>query len=421
MEVKKFAPLACLLVIGCTKSKTVESVTEPLNKGNGTVECPSENFIKNQFIVKYENGKVGIVRAENEYMLKKYFVEPNLTEIKRVEYDSFVKLSNSHASSEEVQDSSQEDWAQSMIHAPTVWSQGVLGEGVNVAILDTAVDITHPQLGTQILINQTEANGLPGVDDDNNGFVDDIAGWDFINNSTSVTISDPENYHGSHVAGIVAADPTKGDFSGIAPKAKILPATFLDSTHGSVGGAIMAMQYAANSGAKILNASWGGPSCAESLREAIAELEQKNILFVVAAGNEGFDYDRIGPASYQYPAVFNLPHMISVAATDAKNYLTSFSNRSFSLVHIGAPGNDIRSTVPYITSSTGYLEISGTSMATPFVSGAAALLWSAKPSATVAEIRKALLSSTDYHSLKVSSQGRLNIEKALSEIRRIVP
>ncbi len=422
MEVQKFALAACFLFLGCSQNKTVGSVTEPLSKGNGTVDCPSENLIKNQFIVKYEDGRVGVVHAENEYMLKKYFVEPNLAEIKRVEYDSIVSITQPKSLENEIAESTtNEDWAQNIIHAPAVWNQGVLGEGVTVAVLDTAVDTTHPQLTSQILINKVESDGQENFDDDGNGYIDDISGWDFIHNKTSVTISDAGNYHGTHVAGIVAADPLTGTLSGVAPKAKILPSTFLDSEHGSVGGAIMAMQYAANRKAKIINASWGGPLCSESLREAIADLEKKDILFVVAAGNEGYDYDRIGPISYQYPAVFNLSHMISIAATNAKDFLASFSNRSFSLVHIGAPGDDIRSTVPLITSNTGYKKVSGTSMAAPFVSGAAALLWSAKPSATVAQIKQALLTSSDFHSLKVSSQGRLNVENALVEIRRIVP
>jgi subtilisin family serine protease len=308
-----------------------------------------------------------------------------------------------------------------MIHADAVWNQGFYGQGVTVAVVDTAVDITHPQLIPRFAINDKEANGKSGQDDDGNGYVDDILGWDFIRNAPPAVITDNQVYHGTHVAGIIAADPTKGSMSGVAPQAKILQASFIDENNGSMSDAIKAIQYAAFRGARIINASWGGPDCSATLQETIAEVGNQGVLFVVASGNDGYDYDRLGPTSYQYPAVFNLPNMLSVAATDALDQLTSFSNRSYSLVHIGAPGSDIRSTVPTITDSSGYRVLQGTSMATPFVSGAAALLWSAKPTATVAQIRQALVNSTDFRSYKVSTQGRLNVEKALTEIRRIVP
>src|SRR5690606_31039469 len=154
-------------------------------------------------------------------------------------------------------------------------------------------------------------------------------------------------------------------------------------------------QYSVSRGAKIINASWGGGNCSETLRETIQEAGRRNILFVSASGNDGIDFDRY--AYYSYPAVFNLANQITVAATDVFNRLTPFSNRSYTLVHIGAPGDQIRSAVPYATDSSGYAVLSGTSMATPMVSGAAALLWSAKPNATVAQIKQALLSSTDFH------------------------
>jgi subtilisin family serine protease len=211
--------------------------------------------------------------------------------------------------------------------------------------------------------------------------------------------------------------------SGVAPQATIVQASFIDSTHGSMFDAIQAVEYAAGRGARVINASWGGADCSQSLKDTITLVGQgdKGALFVVASGNDGFDYDRLGPASYQYPATLNLDNMISVAATDMWDALTSFSNRSYTFVHIGAPGAEIKSTVPKLVDASTYHMLSGTSMAAPFVSGAAALLWSAKPNATVAQIRQAIISSVDRRSYKVSTQGRLNVENALNEIRRVVP
>ncbi len=207
--------------------------------------------------------------------------------------------------------------------------------------------------------------------------------------------------------------------SGVAPRAQLIQASFLDDQNGSIGAGISAIQFAASHGAKIINASWGGSACSETLKETISEVGQKGVLFVAASGNEGIDYDKY--PYYSYPAAFNLANQITVAATDFLDRMTAFSNRSFSLVHIGAPGDEIRSAVPLAASASRYKLLSGTSMAAPFVSGTAALLWSAKPNATAAQIKQAILLSTDFRSYKVSTQGRLNVEKALSEIRRIVP
>ncbi len=420
MEVRKLLLAASLLgSVACQENKSVEPVASYKN-GEQASTCPAESMVKTRFLVKYKDGHVEVINAENETVFERDFLEPNLEKIKRVEYDSIVTLSEPTAEGEVTADAAS-DWGPTMIHANAAWSQGVYGQGVTVAVVDTAVDITHPQLVSRFAVNAAEANGQSGQDDDKNGYVDDVSGWDFILNKPSTAITDPNTYHGTHVAGIIAADPTAGSMSGIAPQAQIVQASFIDSSHGSMGAAIKAIQYAASRGAKIINASWGGPDCSQSLKEAIAEVGNQGVLFVVAAGNDGYDYDRLGSASYQYPAVFKIANMITVAATDAMDLMTSFSNRSFNFVHIGAPGANIVSTVPRITDSTGYHALDGTSMAAPMVSGAAALLWSAKPTASVAQIRQALLNSTDFRSYKVSTQGRLNVEKALTEIRRIVP
>lgn len=420
MEVHRLVLVLSILSIAsvaCEKRKTLDDVMSSKNTQTSGL-CPARNLIKNQFLVKYEDGRVELIHAENEAVFEKHFVEPRLNEIKRVEYNAKVTLYD-RIETESSPGRDVVDQGPALIHSDAAWSQGFYGQGVAVAVVDTAIDYTHPQLAPRLLVNSLEDKGGIDIDDDMNGYVDDRIGWDFISDSPPRPITSPDVEHGSHVAGIILADPTKGSMSGVAPQASLIPASFIDPENGDIAAGIAAIQYSASRGAKIINASWGGTECSDTLKEAIAELTEQGILFVTASGNDGIDFDIA--QFYSFPAAFNLQNQITVAATDLLDGFAAFSNRSFSLVHIGAPGVGVRSTVPQATSQTGYQLLSGTSMAAPFVSGAAALLWSAKPNATVAQIKQALLQSADERSYKVSTQGRLNIEKALEEIRRIVP
>lgn len=427
-----------LFIIACDKKKDVGD-----NGGINSqkLNCDNQSLIKTKFIVTYEDGHVEVVHAENEDLLKKDFIEPRLEEIKRVEYDSRVEVSGFNLLSEDnVNTYANENWGVEAIQANQAWSQGIYGQGVKVAVIDAAVDITHPQLSPRLSRNPAEYNGGSGIDDDGNGFKDDIYGWDFYRNAPNAAVNPPKcdysvnppkcaapNVHGSHVSGIILADHTTGNVPGVAPQASLIPLNFMNDTGGGdISNAIVAIQYAAARGAKVINASWGGDGCNVSLSDAITNAGRQGVLFVTAAGNDGYDYDRLGISSFKYPAVFNLDSQITVAAstifsTTGLEMLANFSNRSYSLVHIAAPGEYIRSTVPAFASSSGSAYLDGTSMAAPYVSGVAALLWSAKPNATVAQIKQALLSSVDNKPMKVSTHGRLNVPKALSEIRRIVP
>lgn len=434
MDGRRFTLLffSVLFLVACENKKTVDDVA--MYSSTDYATCPGQSLNKTQFIVTYEDGRVEVVHAENNQVLEKDFIEPNLQEIKRVEYDSKVSIASigQFSADDGVTTQTTNDWGPEIIQADSAWNQGVFGAGVKVAVVDAAVDFTHAQIFPRLSKNALEFNGGNFSDDDGNGYEDDIYGWDFYTNSPTHAVHRPSkqhpnpNVHGTHVAGIILADPSQGTVQGVAPQAELIPVNFMDDDGGGdISNAITAIRYAVSRGAKVINASWGGGCYTPALTDAINEAGQKGALFVSAAGNDGYDFDRLGVGSYSYPAVLNLLSQITVAAsgyTVAKGeYLASFSNRSFSLVQLAAPGENIRSTVPTFAAASGAGYLDGTSMATPFVSGAAALLWSVKPNATVAQIKEALLNSTDRKSFKVSTQGRLNVSKALDEIRRIAP
>ncbi len=429
MDVRKLAlVLFCISFISlaaCEKHKTVADVfSSKVGTQNG-IDCPAQSIIPTQFLVSYEDGRFEIVHAENAANFEKYFLVPHLQEIRKAEYNSVVHI-KSLPSDLSTQAVVAPDWGPPSVKADSAWSQNVFGEGVLVAVVDAAVDYTHPQIKPRLAPNMKEINGVVGVDDDGNGYIDDLYGWDFYRKQARPTIVAPAtnqqpNEHGTHVSGIILADHQTGDVHGIAPRAQLVPVNFMDDDGGgNIGNAILAIKYAKSRGAKIINASWGGGGCTQLLKDTIAEVRD-SVLFVAAAGNDGYDFDRVPTSFFSYPAVFNVSNQLTIASSEIDNTLSDFSNKSWSLVHLAAPGRSIRSTVPLIINSAGSANLSGTSMATPFVSGAAALLWSAKPNATVAQIRQALVTAVDPHPVKVSSSGTLNIDKALAEIRRIVP
>jgi subtilisin family serine protease len=230
------------------------------------------------------------------------------------------------------------------INAPEAWElvkNKTLNEVV-VAVIDTGVDINHPDLKDRIWVNEAEKNGDPGVDDDENGYIDDIHGWDFYNDDN--TVFDPEDgdEHGTHVAGTIAASMNNEiGVAGIAPNAKIMPLKFLGPDGGYTFDAIEAIEYAKKMGVKISNNSWGGYGGydGDALEQAI---ENSGMLFIAAAGNETNNNDS-NPA---YPASYNSANIFSVAAVDNLGRLADFSNFGKTSVDIAAPGVDILSTVP---------------------------------------------------------------------------
>ncbi len=207
------------------------------------------------------------------------------------------------------------------IHAQNAWDITKGSNGIIVAVVDAGVAYDHPDLAGNTWVNSAELNGLPGVDDDNNGFVDDINGWDFINNDGHPV---DYNQHGTHVAGIVAARGNNGiGGSGVMWSAQIMPVRFLGITgSGDVARGAEAIEYAVDNGARIINTSWGGYDYSATLYNAIDYARQKNVLVVAAAGNEEKNND----TDPFYPASFNLANIISVAASDQNDSLAFFSN-----------------------------------------------------------------------------------------------
>jgi sugar lactone lactonase YvrE len=290
------------------------------------------------------------------------------------------------------------------------------GTGILIGIVDSGADRRHPDLAANLFVNAGEIADN-GIDDDGNGFVDDVSGWDFANNDND-PFDDSTVGHGTHVSGIAAAAGDNGrGIAGVAWRARLLQVKFINADgNGFSADAIRAMDYAALMGARVLNNSYGGGAFSNAMFDTIAALGTDGVVFVVAAGNDTENLD-VKP---HYPASYDLPNVIAVAATDDEDGLGTFSSYGGRSVHLAAPGVDILSTLP----GGAYGLLSGTSMAAPIVSGAAALLLAVEPGLAPAEIRARLLASArPLPSLqgKVISGGRLDLFRLLAHPDAIPP
>ncbi len=302
------------------------------------------------------------------------------------------------------------------VDAPEAWDVQT-GTDVVVAVIDTGVDYTHPDLAANIWTNPGEIPGN-GIDDDGNGYVDDVHGYDFCNND-----NDPkdDHGHGTHVAGTIAAVGNNGvGVTGVSWSARIMAVKFLCAGgSGTTSAAISAVLYAADMNAKVMNNSWGGGGFSQALMDAIATADQAGALFVAAAGNNGADND----ATPFYPSSYQVPNVLAVAATDLNDAKAFFSNYGATSVGLGAPGVSILSSVPPVgdpccSDPSGYKLLSGTSMATPHVSGAAALAFAQYPGITHQQAKLRLMSGADpipaLAGITITG-GRLNARTALQE------
>ena len=296
------------------------------------------------------------------------------------------------------------------IDAPEAWDLAT-SSSVIVAVIDTGVDYGHPDLAANMWSNPGEipANG---IDDDGNGFIDDVHGWDFANND-----SDPmdDEGHGTHCAGTIGAVGNNGiGVAGVCWNVKLMALKFLDASgSGAVTDAIDAIAYATQMGAKVLSNSWGGGGYSQALKDAIAAADGAGALFVAAAGN---DYGNDNDANGFYPASYDNSNVIAVAATTDGDGLAAFSNIGAVSVDLGAPGQSIYSTVP----DGGYGTKSGTSMATPHVAGACALVWAAGGAAlSHSDVKAAILAGIDPLAAlqgRCATGGRLNLRNALDVV-----
>lgn len=271
------------------------------------------------------------------------------------------------------------------IDAERAWDINTGSRKVLVAVIDTGIDYNHPDLAPNAWINQAEANGVPGVDDDGNGIIDDIHGANFVNPQAPTGNPLDDQGHGSHCSGTIGAKGNDGvGIVGVAWDVQIMGVKFLGSDgSGTLEGAILAIDYATRMGAKILSNSWAGGSYSKLLEEAIQRADQGGALFVAASSNSAGNND-IQPV---YPATYNVPNIISVAAIDNRGSLADFSNYGRSSVHVAAPGVNVFSSVQ----GGKYDSWSGTSMATPHVSGIAALVLSANEGMTHHEIKDRII------------------------------
>lgn len=307
------------------------------------------------------------------------------------------------------------------IDAVQAWDTTTGSSNVVVGVVDEGIDINHPDLAANIWTNPADTAGN-GVDDDANGFIDDIHGWDFANNDNSLydgpgttPEGDPIDGHGTHVAGIIGAVGNNGvGISGVNWQVRLLPLKFLAPTGGTTANAIRAYDYARSllqawqtsggtqgANVRVLNNSYGGRGNSQAALDAIRSLSNSGILFIASSGNEARDNDRF-PV---YPSNYNVTNVVSVGSSDFSGSPSSgFSNYGQRTVDMSAPGEQILSTVP----GNDYVTATGTSASAPFATGTAALLCAAHPQLTLRRLRAALVYGGSAGFSQITSSGKKN-------------
>ncbi|MBE9059704.1 S8 family serine peptidase [cf. Phormidesmis sp. LEGE 11477] len=286
----------------------------------------------------------------------------------------------------DVRDLGGNNWGVDMVNAPEAWAKGYTGKGIVVAVVDSGVDYNHSELRQNIWRNKDEiANN--GIDDDRNGYIDDIRGWSFVNDS-----NDPmdENSHGTHVAGTIASAKNNIGVTGVAYDAQIMPIQVLNAAgSGFYVDVAAGIRYAVDNGADVVNLSLGSSSSAPDVLAAMRYASERDVIVVSASGNEG---GLFGATQPMFPARYAIDYGIAIGALDSDRTAASFSNPAgydANMRYVTAPGVDVLSTTP----DENYSRYSGTSMAAPHSAGVVALLLQAKPNLTHAQVRKILMDS----------------------------
>ena len=299
------------------------------------------------------------------------------------------------------------------INVVPVWASGITGsKDVLVAVIDTGIQWDHPDLSGNLYTNPGESGDLAtnGVDDDGNGFIDDVHGWNFAAKSSN---SSDDQGHGSHCAGTIGGSGNNSiGVAGVNWQVTMMPVKFLDAQGGgTLQGAVEAINYARTMGAKIMSNSWGGGGASQALKEAIEKARDAGILFVAAAGNDGTDND----SRPVYPAAYPVENVLAVSAVDNQGGLADFSNFGKKTVHVAAPGVNVMSS----TKGSSYRSLSGTSMACPHVSGVGALLLSINPSMSYSELKERIMKTSQPLASvrrKVVSRGMVSAYNAINNI-----
>lgn len=403
------------------KEISIASVAEVNNKFNAQKIEPLIEMNRsedNSTIVKMEYPKEASVlqiaqeleaKEEIEYAEPNYIVHPTNTPT-----DSFFGSSNSWGQGYD------DLWGLKKIESEAAWDHTTGSNNIIVAVIDTGYDYTHKDIKDNAWNNTAEINGQPNVDDDGNGYVDDKYGYDFKNNDGDpFDFGDDDGGHGSHVSGTIAGVANNGTgVAGAAWNAKIMGVKFLGTGGGRITGAINAIDYAVNNGAKILNNSWGGNGYSQALQDKINwAVNERGAIFIAAAGNEDQDTANTLPGG--------MNNVISIGATDINDAKASFSNWG-QKVDLSAPGVGILSvrgmTVTYCNSypcpGVDWTVLQGTSMAAPHVSGIAVLMRAIDPTLTQAEIEARLIQTADpINQVAGKPIGpRLNARKAVESL-----
>lgn len=382
------------------------------------------SYVPNEVLVKWANtavraADVSVVKVDNvETALDVLAADPRV-EYVEPNYRRFISLipDDTYYTSDLLTHLEQSNDAD--IDAAAAWDVTTGDRSVIVAVLDTGVDIDHPDLVDNIYVNPGEVAGN-GLDDDNNGYIDDVSGWDFMANDndvspqpTSASFDTTVVLHGTHVSGTIGATGNNVEgVTGVNWEVTILPIkVFDDDGTSSIAVIVDAMEYATAMGADIFNMSFGGYSNSHTEEAAIAEVIANGGLVVAAAGNDSLNIDDY----LSYPVCYE--DVIGVSAVDSDDAMAWFTNYGAGCVDVAAPGQSILSTYytddPTNGFTTAYGYLSGTSMATPVVSGMAALLLAVDDSLTPSDLADLIITSTDNIGLPELGSGRVNAAKAV--------